>query len=132
MTTRPAHQQRSAYKLTAEKAGALLWYCSLPFPARLCLCSFVLRLTAGMGVEDAARLYHLEAGAGRGAMLPLMQAGRVEHDPRLSGDERTGTIQTPSDAAPAVGQPATAEETQTDNRLAPATVASPHGRDGAR
>ena len=63
MTARPTHQQRNAYRLTAEEAGALLWYRSLPFLVRRCLCSFVLRLTAGMGAEDAARLYRLEAGA---------------------------------------------------------------------
>ena len=51
MTNHPAHQQRHAYKLTSEEAGALLWYRSLPFLARRCLCSFILRLTAGMGVE---------------------------------------------------------------------------------
>jgi hypothetical protein len=59
--------------LTSEEAGALLWYRSLPFLARRCLCSFVLRLTAGMGAEDAARLYRLEAGVGREGMLPIVQ-----------------------------------------------------------
>ena len=73
MTTRPAHQQRNAYKLTAEEAGALLWYRSQPFLARRCLCSFVLRLTAGRGAEDAARLYHQETVAGHGGRLPPMQ-----------------------------------------------------------
>ena len=62
------HQQRNRYRLTTEEAGALLAYRSLPYIARRCLCSLVLRVLAGMDAEKVARLYYLE---GMSAELPL-------------------------------------------------------------
>ncbi len=73
LSEKPPHQQRHRYRLTAEEADVLLWYRTLPYLARRCLCSFVLRLTVGMGAEDAAQLYHLKTAAGRGGRLPPMQ-----------------------------------------------------------
>ena len=75
MRPRPVHQQRNAYKLTAEEAGPLLWYRSMPFLVRRCLCSLVLRLVAGMGAEEAGRLYHLEAAPDRAAVQHIVRDG---------------------------------------------------------
>ena len=75
MTIRPVHHQRNAYRLTAEEAGALLWHRSLPYLARRCLCSLVLRLISGMSAEEAGTLYHLEANSDRAAVLRIVQTG---------------------------------------------------------
>ena len=75
MTLRPVHQQRNAYRLTAEEAGVLLWYRSLPFLARRCLCSLVLRLMTGMDTVEACRLYHLDAASDRASVQRIGQSG---------------------------------------------------------
>ncbi len=80
MTIRPVHHQRNAYKLTVEEAGALLWYRSLPYLARRCLCSLVLRLVAGMSAEEAGTLYHLKPGRIGRRFCALSRPERAGHE----------------------------------------------------